>query len=101
MAKKPTFTPDEQVEQDTFEKNLAADAAVVPPETIAMPEAVPVVEPVPDEPAPDEHGIVFTVDEHGRYVGPKGHRELFIKVLGARHEHVSETADGRWVYAKS
>ncbi len=45
--------------------------------------------------------LPFMNDEHGRYVAPKGSKELFIYVGGARYEHVSETADGRWVYAAS
>lgn len=44
----------------------------------------------------------FTSDEHGRIVAPRGSRELFIRdARGTRHEHVAETADGRWVYAPS
>lgn len=52
---------------------------------------------VPDAKEPDD----FTVNEHGQYVAPKGSRELFIRIHGARYEHVGETADGRWVYAQS
>lgn len=52
---------------------------------------------IPDAKEPED----FTVNEHGQYVAPKGSRELFIRIHGARYEHVGETPDGRWVYAQS
>jgi hypothetical protein len=45
--------------------------------------------------------IEYSVDEEGRYVAPKQIKDLFIMIGGARYEHVAETPDGRWVYARS
>jgi hypothetical protein len=75
-----------------------------PPDTIDMePSAtVPASDPEPEStPVLDHRGAAFTSDADGHYVGATGYRELFIKLHGTRYEHVSETQDGRWVYAKS
>jgi hypothetical protein len=103
MAKKPKLTTDEQVEQDTFESNLAAEeAADAAPLEMEPSATVPASDPVPEStPVFDHRGAAFTSDSDGHYVGATGYRELFIKLHGTRYEHVSETPDGRWVYAKS
>lgn len=50
---------------------------------------------------PQSEPEAITFDERGRCIAPKGSRELFIRVGGARYEHVGETEDGRWVYEPS
>lgn len=44
---------------------------------------------------------VFSWDAHGRAVSEDGSREWSVRIAGARYEHVGETKDGKWVYAKS
>ena len=69
--------------------------AELPP--VAAPDPAPVRTVIgAEKPEP-----VFSYDELGRAVSEDGKRDLFVRIGGARWEHVTETKDGKWVYVKS
>jgi hypothetical protein len=79
-----------------------------PNEPMTMPEPTPEI-PAPTTVTPepfarDQSSNVeeFTTDDQGRYVATSlNYRELFVRIGGARYEHVDETPSGHWIYAKS
>lgn len=89
----PVIVEDEPVRGDTpdstpLESAPAAPASTITPEPFARDQA--------------SHVVEFTTDAQGRYVAmTKDYRELFVRIGGARFEHVDEDDQGRWVYAKS
>lgn len=43
----------------------------------------------------------WSFDAAGRHVAEDGTRDLMVWIDGKRYEHVSETKDGKWIYAAS
>lgn len=74
--------PDPPVDEPEPVEPLVADLAVAEAEPV-----IPVIE--------------YGVDAEGRLVAPKQIKDLFIMIGGQRYEHVAETPDGLWVYARS
>lgn len=75
-------------------------------ETIPDPEVaeaipVPAVAPVEDAPEPSVHTPKLVPYGNGQWAAEDMTRDLMVWVDGVRYEHVAETPDGRWVYAKS
>jgi len=73
------------------------------------PEVVtePVVEPIVEAPAEAVLPVVADVRPalvpygNGQWAAATHDRDFTVWVGGVRYEHVAETPDGRWVYAKS
>lgn len=72
-------------------KKKAEPEVVVAP-VVEVAEAPVVVEP--------ENLQVLPLGD-GRYIERRRERERTITVNGDRYEHVTEDADGKWIYAKS
>lgn len=96
MAKKPKPTgiiasevdePINEVVTELEAPPLVSDAPVIPDP-----------EPEPDEAAAP--ASTFSLDGD-RYVAEDGTRDLFVRIGGVRYEHVADTDDGKWVYARS
>lgn len=85
---------------------VAQEAAPV----VAVAESSPVLsefmvehpDPLTEVPIPSVHAIALVPYGDGQWAAARhGDRDLMVWVGGVRYEHVAETPDGRWVYAKS
>ena len=84
-------------------KKRTIESHVPPPEPPPVEPDVyePMVPELIEEATPPVAVVEYGVDDHGRLVAPLNQCDRTITVGGARYEHVCETDDGRWVYAKS
>lgn len=118
MAKRKVgkqMTPDEAVEQATWEANVVAEEQAeaaatadmqASPATEEVAEVPPPINPQApspeDEPPPTRYTPTYSPYGEAQYIADKkSDKELFAMINGVRYEHVSEAPDGRWVYGKS